>query len=238
MNSLDLSNKHKQVADFYDQVYHKNSQPINAANRYLHKLAKRLSIAPGQRVLDVACGKGAWLSILYNMGLEISGLDISQNAIEACKKQMPSGQFHVGPAESMPFYNKQFDLVTCLGSLEHFLDKPKALQEMVRVTVPEGKVLILVPNSGFLTYRLGLYRGTQQQEIQEDILSLNDWDHLFTEAGLIVEDLWRDLHILNRSWILRPPIYLVPVRLLQAIALPLWPLKWQYQVFHLCRIHN
>jgi len=236
MTDPEQSNKYQKIAYFYDHVYHKNPEPVNSQKRHFYKLAKRLCVEPGQRLLDVACGKGAWLSVAQAMGCEVSGIDISENAIDACKSEMPEGQFHVGIAENLPFSDDQFDLVTCLGSLEHFLDQPKALQEMVRVVSPQGKVLLLVPNAGFLTYRLGLYRGTEQQEIQEAILSLDDWIRIFTESGLVVEDCWRDLHILSRSWILRRPFYLVPARLLQAIALLVWPMKWQYQVFHLCRV--
>lgn len=236
MKISNQSNKFQKIANFYDHIYHKTPQPANVHNRHLSKLVKRLCVDPGQRVLDVACGKGSWLSVVQAMGCEVSGIDISKNAISACKTKMPEGYFHVGKAEELPFTDDQFDLVTCLGSLEHFLDQPKALKEMVRVVTTKGKVLLLVPNADFLTYRLGLYRGTEQQEVQESILSLPEWNRMFTESGLVVEDCWRDLHILSRSWILRRPFYLVPARLLQAVTLPVWPMKWQYQVFHLCRV--
>ena len=44
--------------------------------------------------------------------------------------------------------------------------------------------------------------------------------------------------VLTKSWILRPPRHLVPLRLVQGLALTIWPLSWQYQVFHLCRIRQ
>ena len=164
----------------------------------------------------------------------MSGIDISSRAIEVCRKRMPTGEFEIGPAETLPFSDDQFDLVTCLGSLEHFLDQPGALREMARVTGERGRVLILVPNAGFLTYRLGLYRGTHQQTIRETIRTLDEWQRMFSSAGLDVIDRWRDLHVLDRSWILRPPRLVVPIRLMQALALAVWPLQWQYQVYHLC----
>jgi SAM-dependent methyltransferase len=147
---------------------------------------------------------------------------------------MPGGEFHTGPAEILPFPDGRYDLVTCLGSLEHFLDQPAALAEMVRVMKPRGKVVILVPNAGFLTYRLGLYKGTQQQAVRETIRPLSEWQEMLNASGLVVKERWKDLHVLNKRWIFRAPWSLMPLRLLQAIALTFWPLHWQYQVYHLC----
>src|SRR5690606_38797234 len=154
--------------------------------------------------------------------------------IALCRAQMPEGDFHVGPAERLPFGDGEFDLVTCLGSLEHFLDPVGALKEMRRVARPKARFLILVPNSGFLTRRLGLYRGTWQRTVIERARTLDEWQSIFCDAGLQVTERWKDLHVLSWSWIGRGSWYQVPIRLLQALLLAIWPLSWQYQVYHLC----
>jgi ubiquinone/menaquinone biosynthesis C-methylase UbiE len=225
---------HLEVARFYDEVYYRNASVEVKPSGHLLKLATRLNIRPGQRVLDIACGTGDWLKVASTIGLDVAGIDISTRAIEVCRKRMPSGEFHVGQAESLPFSDSCFDMVTCLGSLEHFLDQPAALLEMKRVVKPDGRLVILVPNAGFLTHRLGLYRGTHQQAVKETIRTLDVWGDMFRTAGLEVKDRWRDLHILDFGWIVRPPWLMVLPRLIQALALPVWPLSWQYQVFHLC----
>jgi hypothetical protein len=106
---------------------------------------------------------------------------------------------------------------------------------MLRVATPDARFLLLVPNAGFLTRRLGLYGGTQQTRVREDVYSLERWKELFEGAGLRVEQRWRDLHPLDAGWIRKGKPLTWPVRALQAAALPLWPLSWQYQVHHLCR---
>jgi hypothetical protein len=63
---------------------------------------------------------------------------------------------------------------------------------------PNGKVVILVPNAGFLTYRLGLYKGTQQQAIRETIRSLSEWQGMLNASGLTVTKRWKDLHVLDK----------------------------------------
>ena len=234
-NVSPLQADHQRVADYYDSQYHAEASAGRPA-RDLHRLARRFGIQREHRVLDVACGTGEWLAVLAGMGAVVSGIDISARAVEVCRQRLPEGVFETGVAENLPFPTGSFDLVTCMGSLEHFLDQPRALREMVRVARPSGRLLILVPNSGFLPYRLGLYRGTQQQAIRETIRSLPEWEGMLNEAGLEIDCRWRDLHVLDPRWIRRAPWWMVPVRALLAIQLPLWPIAWQYQVHFVCRV--
>ncbi len=186
-------------------------------------------------VLDVACGTGEWLDFFRDQGASIAGIDLSQKAIEQCVRRFPEGKFVCGPAETLPFEDRTFDLVTCMGSLEHFLDKPAALSEMKRVAKGNARFLILVPNAGFLTRRLGLYGGTHQVKAREDVLDLASWASLLEGAGLHVTDRWRDLHPISWSWIAKGSPLGWPVRAAQALALATWPISWQYQVYHYCR---
>jgi hypothetical protein len=106
---------------------------------------------------------------------------------------------------------------------------------MRRVARPDATLLILVPNAGFLTRRLGLYDGTRQVAVRETVRSIEEWTMLLRDAGLEVRARWRDLHPLSAQWVLQGPIHARPLRLAQALALPLWPLRWQYQVYFKCR---
>ena len=147
---------------------------------------------------------------------------------------MPEGEFFAQPAESLPFDTGRFDLVTCLGSLEHFVDPVKSLEEMSRVAKPDAAIVILVPNKDFLTRRLGLFGGTYQTDAKEVVRTLDEWAELFNKAGLSVDGRWKDLHVLNLDWVSTGPAWSWPLRAAQALMLPLWPLSWQYQVYHRC----
>ena len=69
-----------------------------------------------------------------------------------------------------------------------------------------------------------------------DLLDLapTDMAELFEQAGLRVTRKWKDLHVLSWSWITMNGWLPAPFRALQALALAVWPLRWQYQVYHLC----
>jgi hypothetical protein len=101
------------------------------------------------------------------------------------------------------------------------------------VARPEAQYLILVPNKDFLTRKLGLFQGTYQVDAKEEVRTLDGWDQLLTSAGLRVTKRWKDLHVLSWSWIFSRNWYHAPLRAVQALALTIWPLNWQYQVFHL-----
>jgi SAM-dependent methyltransferase len=224
---------HAQVKGFYDREYY-GGHALARPSWHLRRIARRLRLRAGMRVLDVACGDGAWLQLLAAAGAEPHGVDISSVAVGRCRERLPGADIREAIAESLPHADAGFDLVTCMGSLEHFLDKPAALAEMRRVARPDARFLLLVPNAGFLTRRLGLYRGTEQTRIREDVLPLAEWERLLGVAGLTIRRRWRDLHPLSVQWITLGSPLRWPVRLVQALALAAWPLAWQYQVYFLC----
>jgi ubiquinone/menaquinone biosynthesis C-methylase UbiE len=228
---------HREIQLFYDTVYYKDAGIDIAVSRHLRRMAKKF-IRPEQQVLDVACGTGSWLMAVGHEGGIPSGIDLSPKAIDICKQKMPNGEFHSGPAESLPFKNNIFDVITCLGSLEHFLDPVSAIKEMVRVSREGALFIILVPNSGFLTRRLGLYKGTHQVTAREDVRSLEEWNEIFESGGLETINRWKDLHVLSWSWISSRGWSRIPIRALQGLALFFWPLSWQYQVYHSLRIRT
>jgi len=225
-----------EIRKFYDSVYYAEATAKRGVESRGHyrRLARRLNIRPGTEVLDVACGTGDWLRVCTEAGANACGIDLSETAISICKKTMPSGEFFSQPAELLPFEDGRFDVVTCLGSLEHFVDPVNSLKEMARVARADATIVILVPNKDFLTRKLGLYGGTYQVDAKEVVRTLDEWETLFVAAGLLVEERWKDLHVLNMRWITTGRFYMWPFRALQCLLLMVWPLRWQYQVYHRC----
>lgn len=229
---------HDAVREFYDDFSYRGIINRNSPGFHLRWLARRLGPWIGQRALDVACGPGSWLQAIAERGAITAGIDISQVALDVCRKAVPEAELRCGAAERLPFADRQFDFISCLGALEHFLDIEGSLQEMIRVAKTNASILLLVPNADFLPRRLGLYNGTLQAAIKEQALSLLDWEELFESAGLRVKARWKDLHIISTAWIFRRPFYEWPLRAAQAAVLPFWPLNWQYQVYYLCVLNK
>jgi protein-L-isoaspartate(D-aspartate) O-methyltransferase len=99
-------------------------------------MVQHYGIKPGDRILDVGCGKGF---LLYDFtqavpGVEVAGIDISPYAIEHAKEEVKPF-LKVANATSLPFADQSFDLVVSITTLHNLYcyDLDKALQEIVRV---------------------------------------------------------------------------------------------------------
>lgn len=228
----------ERIKQFYDNEYFTDARDHDALPWHYCHIADRLGDVHEQHVLDIACGTGKWLELMSIRGAFVSGIDISELAVGACRRRLPNCDVRLGVAESLPFDDGAFDLITCMGSLEHFLEPERALREMIRVAKLDARFLLLVPNAGFLPRRFGWYGGTHQIKVREVVRTLDAWHALFESCGLHVVSRWRDLHVLSWEWIAREGWRKVPLRLIQALALPLWPMAWQYQVHHSCRRAN
>lgn len=100
------------------------------------------------RILDVGCGTGANLQMLEGFGAA-EGVDVSAEALDFCRAR-GLGKVRQGAAESLPYEEAQFDLVTGLDVVEHLDDDVAGLREMFRVLRPGGRVLLFVPAFMFL----------------------------------------------------------------------------------------
>ncbi len=94
------------------------------------------------KILDVGCGTGGNLEMLAKFGAA-EGVDVSDDALEFCKSKGLT--VHKGLAESLPFADESFDVVTALDVIEHLDDDVVGLKEMNRVLKTGGKTLIFVP---------------------------------------------------------------------------------------------
>jgi ubiquinone/menaquinone biosynthesis C-methylase UbiE len=99
-------------------------------------MVEHYGIKPGDRILDVGCGKGF---LLYDFtkvvpGLELHGIDISQYAIDNSKEEIRD-RLQVGNATALPFPDGYFDFVFSITTLHnlHCYDLDKALREIERV---------------------------------------------------------------------------------------------------------
>ncbi|MBF0354351.1 MAG: methyltransferase domain-containing protein [Alphaproteobacteria bacterium] len=100
------------------------------------RIAQHYGLKPGQRVLDVGCGKAFLLYELTQAvpGLEVAGIDISVYGLENAKEEVRPF-LKLSDASCLPYDDEAFDLVISLNTLHNLkiFDLFKALREMERV---------------------------------------------------------------------------------------------------------
>jgi SAM-dependent methyltransferase len=105
---------------------------------------QRVQLKPGQHVLDIGCGAGAFLRLVAERGGRAYGLDASEALIELARTRVPEADLRVGEMEALPYEDDSFDLVTGFTSFFFANDMVAALHEAGRVAKPGAPVVIQV----------------------------------------------------------------------------------------------
>jgi SAM-dependent methyltransferase len=102
-------------------------------------------VAPGQSVLDVACGTGIVARAAADRvgsGGRVVGVDLNPAMLEVARTVRPDIEWRQGDAEDLPFETGSFDVALCQSALFFFPDPGRAVREMARVVGPAGTVAI------------------------------------------------------------------------------------------------
>ncbi len=106
----------------------------------------RLGVAPGTRMLDVACGAGQIAIPAARAGARVTGIDIASNWIQQGRSRAKAKgvevRFDLGDAELLPYEDGVFDLVvSMIGAM--FAPRPERVAaELLRVCRPGGRIAL------------------------------------------------------------------------------------------------
>lgn len=179
------------IKEFYNNIYEKGDIRDNV--RLYRWIVSLISAPPASYLLDVGCGIGSLLYEASKRNIGVFGLDISYEALAKAKRALPFIKVCVGYGEYIPFRDNSFGNVISLGSVEHFLDPETGIREIARVLKSKGQAILLLPNSFYLGDILKvLFKGKteEQWQIQERLLTKEQWRTLVEKNGLIVKKIY------------------------------------------------
>ena len=101
--------------------------------------------APGTRqVLEVGCGAGRFTEVLLATGASVTSVDLSE-AVDANQQNFPQSACHrIAQADvyALPFTPGQFDVVFCLGVVQHTPDPGRTLARLYEQVRPGGWLVV------------------------------------------------------------------------------------------------
>lgn len=113
-----------------------------------------------QTILDIGCGTGSVDFYLASNHHQVTGIDISKRAIDACKQNAKK----LGLVKETTFVQttvenfrtrKKFDIVICLEVIEHLSNDKKALKKIHALLKKGGLLIMSTPSVNAPLYRIG-----------------------------------------------------------------------------------
>ena len=156
---------------YYHTLYKNRDE--KEAQVFIDNLIDYLQIPKGSKLIDIACGKGRHAKYFNKKGMDVVGVDLSQNSINTAKKDENKNlQFSVHDMREN-YQENSFDVVTNLftsfGYFENNKDEQKAINAMANNLKKEGILIIDFMNAKKVIANLVLKEQKTINNIQFDI---------------------------------------------------------------------
>lgn len=140
-----------------ETLYYKGDSDKNA---YINQSVMRYNLEPyiidfanfefsaDLSILEIGVGMGADHQKFAENGAKLTGIDLTERAIELTKNRFKIFNLHsnlsIGDAEKLKFENNTFDLVYSWGVIHHSPNTQSAVNEIHRVLKDEGEAKIMI----------------------------------------------------------------------------------------------
>jgi ubiquinone/menaquinone biosynthesis C-methylase UbiE len=186
-------NRFDRIADNYAK------SEVHASSPTLHALGELSSRQSSLDVCDVGCAAGHTGFTFIGRARSIVGVDPSPAMLSSFRALAASKGVQVETveafAEAIPLPDDSFDYVTCRLASHHFGDIVAAMAELHRITRPGGRVVVIDLHGDDDPELDGF---NHQLEVLHDPTHVRSytvarWTELFTQAGLTIGRLDRDI---------------------------------------------
>lgn len=95
------------LATHLDPTVEAASRPPEVIDRTVAWLADELALAPGKALLDLGCGPGLYTRRFAERGLQVTGVDLSENSLAYARQNDPASAYHVCDYRALDTYDWQ-----------------------------------------------------------------------------------------------------------------------------------
>ena len=135
-------------------------------------------ILPKSKVADVACGCGYGSWMLYAAGHDVTGVDISQEAIEYAEVNYPGPQYIRADVSE---FRGRFDVLVSFVTIEHLADPESFLKK-----ADAPLLMASVPNEEILKFRPAKFADDEYPHLRH--YTPAEFEKLLNDAGFKVEE--------------------------------------------------
>ena len=151
----------------------------------VEQLLHLLSNQSSKKFLDIGCGSGNYTGSLATKGLDIEGIDISDEMLSKAIQKYPSIKFSQGDAKKLPFQEDSFDGATCILATHHINDNQKLFQEVFRVLKKGNFVIFTATPEQMKGYWLCHYFPKMMEDAMKKMSNYNEIKEDLEQAGFI-----------------------------------------------------
>ena len=155
-------------------------------------MMENLNLAPGVKVLDFGCGTG-WISkFIWQMGCDIIGIDVSEEALRLArilfgkypipKSRESSWDFRLFDGCKLPVKDGKIDRIVCYDTFHHVPNQKTVIDEFYRVLTNRGTIVLSEP-IGAHSKSESSQAEMRQHKVLENDLDLAEVKELFEYAG-------------------------------------------------------
>jgi ubiquinone/menaquinone biosynthesis C-methylase UbiE len=164
-----------------------------------------LAIQPGDRVLDMGCGRGFYLSFMRELfpTADVVGVELDRPLLPVALAHVPGADVLNGNVYRLPFPDGAFEKVVFSEVIEHIPDDAAALRELYRVMAPGAVMGLTTPHDNYpflwdpinktletvldTHIQTGPLAGIWANHVR--LYSVENLERRVTEAGFMIEDV-------------------------------------------------
>lgn len=126
-----------------DRLMDQVSPEGRARGAYILKTLSRMGLRD-LRILEVGCAEG-WLCAELTRFGHVTGIDLSDVAVQAARTRVPEGTFYAGSFTDIDFGDAKFDLIICCESIA-YMDQVAFVRKCASILDRGGYVIVTTPN--------------------------------------------------------------------------------------------
>lgn len=181
------------VAAFFDRSAPTWDAELIKNDDIIKKILDNAEIAPGQDVLDVACGTGVMFPYYLERGVNsVTGIDISSEMAKIASAKFsnqPQVQVICGDVEETVF-GKKFDRIVVYNAFPHFPDPKRLVKLLASLLKEEGRLTIA---HGQSRERIDNHHKGGASKVSNGLMSADSLKTLFTpyfDVEVTVSNRW------------------------------------------------